>query len=156
MRSLTEPVFHLCIPYSANISNDGLDTYIGWPHCKRPAVWWTGQRVQRQRSSLISLQRRLQAGYEGRKNGLHQLGIPGRQQSGLKTRTATQSQKWRTRPQRNPCRETQEKERVLVIKCTSNWWLCLPARDATTTASHASDWTSTPEDAHMSTRRVHP
>ena len=29
-RSLTELVSHLCIPYSANTSNDGLDTYIGW------------------------------------------------------------------------------------------------------------------------------
>ena len=44
--------------------------------------------------------------------------------SGLETRTVIQSQKRRTRSQRNLWRETHEKERVLVIKCTSDWWLC--------------------------------
>ena len=39
----------------------------GWSHSKRPAVWWTGHRVQRQWSSQTSLQRRLQAGYKGPK-----------------------------------------------------------------------------------------
>ena len=37
----------------------------GRPHSKRHVVWRTGHRVERQRSSPTSLQRRLQAGYEG-------------------------------------------------------------------------------------------
>ena len=48
---------------------------------------------------------------------LHSLGIPGRQQSGLETKTVIQPQTGGTRPQRNLQRETLEKERVLAIKC---------------------------------------
>ena len=42
----------------------------------------------------------------------------------METRTVIQPQKGGTRPQSNLLKDTQEKERFLVIKCTSNWLLC--------------------------------
>ena len=69
MRSLAVPVsifIHLTPPAPLTMAltrtSDGV-----WPYSKRPAVWWTGHRVQRQRSSPPSLQRHLQVGYEGPK-----------------------------------------------------------------------------------------
>ena len=68
---------YICIPNSANAAYDGLDMYIGWrmdtfqkPCCM---VSWT-------QGTEIKVVHNFVTKTCGPKNGLHQLGIPGRQQ----------------------------------------------------------------------------
>ena len=69
-RCLSEPISDPCTPYSVNAAYDSLDKTKRMEDGRIPydlLYYWTGHRVQRQRWSQTSIQRRLQAGYEGPK-----------------------------------------------------------------------------------------
>ena len=156
MRYLTDPVSHLCIPYSTNAAYDGLDMYIGWrlTHSKWPAVWWAGHRVHIQRSPIIPLQRRLQSWYEGPKMDYINWESMADNKPAWKQELSSSLKKGGTRHHRSLWRERRKMEESLSSNVHPTHDSVLPAKAATATASD--DCTPTSEDTHLSTQWVLP
>ena len=116
MRSFTESVSHLCIPYA---TYDGLDTCIGWRMAafqKTCKVNWPHGTETKVVPNFVTKTSALKMDYINWES-LADNKAAWKQELSC-------SLKKGTRPQRNLWRETQGKERVLVIKCTPKWWLC--------------------------------
>ena len=155
-RSLAEPVSHLCTPYTTNAAYDGLDTYVGWRMAAFQKTCCMANWPHDTETNVVPnfLTKTSASGIGRPSNGIHQMGITGRHQRGLETRTVIQPQK-----EELALKETsEEKHRKRKESSSSNAHPTnvLPANAATATANHASDCTATPEDAHQSTGRVLP
>ena len=119
MRYLTEPVSHLCIP------TPPMPLMMAWTCTSQNTCCMVSWPQGTETSSPTSLQRRLQAWYEGPKMDYTNWEYLADNISAWKQELSSRPPPPRgTRPQRNLWRETQEKERVLAVKCASDWWFC--------------------------------
>jgi len=113
-----------CIPSMYTLLRQCRLWWLGHVPPKIPAVWLAGHRVQRRRPQL-----RYKDVYKRDMKALKwttPIGSIWRITYLLGNKNYHQApQKWGTRPQRNIWRETQERERVLAVKCASDWRFCL-------------------------------